>query len=118
WEGEKKEILPDVTLIRVGGHFEGGTVLHYAQAAGGKGALLSGDLLQVVPDGRHVGFMRSYPNFIPLGEASVLNVAKRLEGWRYDAIYGAWWERVIASDAEKSVAESVARHIHWLHREV
>ena len=53
WEGEKKEILPDVTLIRVGGHFEGGTILHYAQAAGGKGALLSGDLLQVVPDGRH-----------------------------------------------------------------
>lgn len=118
WEGDKKEIFPDVTLVKIGGHYEGGTILHYAKAAGGKGALLSGDLLQVVPDGRHVAFMRSYPNFIPLGEASVRNIAKRLEGWSYDAIYGAWWDRVIATDGERSVADSVDRHIHWLHREV
>lgn len=118
WSGGTKELLPGVSLIRVGGHFEGGTILHYAQASGGKGALLSGDLLQVVPDGRHVAFMRSYPNFIPLGEVSVRNIAKRMEGWRYEAIYGAWWDRVIAADAEKAMSDSVARHIHWLQREV
>ena len=41
WEGDAKELAPGVTLIRTGGHYEGGTVLHWAQAAGGKGAILS-----------------------------------------------------------------------------
>ena len=33
--------------MRCGGHFEGGTVLHWAGGASGKGALLTGDILQV-----------------------------------------------------------------------
>ena len=32
WEGETLALLPDVTLIRCGGHFPGGTVLHGARA--------------------------------------------------------------------------------------
>jgi len=35
--------MPGLTLIRVGGHFDGGTVMHWAQGARNKGALLSGD---------------------------------------------------------------------------
>ena len=37
WNGETLELLPDVTLIRCGGHFPGGTVLHWAKGAGGRG---------------------------------------------------------------------------------
>jgi hypothetical protein len=48
-----------MTLIRTGGHYEGGTVMHWAQGAGGRGAILSGDLLQVVADRKFLGFMRS-----------------------------------------------------------
>src|SRR6185503_6817292 len=62
WEGERQQISPDMVLIRCGGHFEGGTVMHWAAGADGGGALLSGDLLQVVADRVHLGFMRSYPN--------------------------------------------------------
>ena len=29
----------------------------------------------------------------------------------YDRIYGAWWERVIESNAAPVVAESVARYV-------
>ena len=32
----------------------------------GAGALLTGDIIQVVPDRTHVSFMYSYPNLIPL----------------------------------------------------
>ena len=39
--------------------------------AGGAGALLSGDIVQVIPDRAHVGFMYSYPNLIPLPAAAV-----------------------------------------------
>src|SRR5205085_8166605 len=42
WEGETNEILPAVTLINTGGHFEGSVALHYAPW------LLVGDSLTVV----------------------------------------------------------------------
>lgn len=117
WSEATREILPGITLIRVGGHFEGGTVLHWAHGAGNKGALLSGDLLQVTADRKFVSFMWSYPNYIPLGEKAVRAIAKRLEGWRYDAIYGAFWDRVVARDGVNVTQKSVARHIEILQRE-
>jgi len=117
WSDETKEILPGLTLIRVGGHFDGGTVMHWAQGAENKGALLSGDLLQVTQDRKFVSFMWSYPNFIPLGEKAVRAIAKRLEPWTYEVIYGAFWDRVIAKNGTKVTETSVARHIAILQRE-
>jgi glyoxylase-like metal-dependent hydrolase (beta-lactamase superfamily II) len=112
-----KEILPGMTLIRTGGHFEGGIVMHWAAGAGGKGAILSGDLLQVVADRKSLAFMRSYPNYIPLGEKAVRAVAATVAPFRYDAIYGAFWDRVIVANGQQAMADSVARHIRWLNSE-
>ena len=69
WESETKTLGADLTLIRCGGHFDGGTVLHWAGGAKSKGALLTGDIIQVVPDRKNVSFMYSYPNYIPLAGA-------------------------------------------------
>ena len=117
WTEQTKELLPGLTLIRVGGHFEGGTVMHWAEGAGNKGALLSGDLLQVAPDRKFVSFMWSFPNFIPLGELAIRAVAARLEPWTYEVIYGAFWDRVIAKDGMNVTKKSVARQIEILQRE-
>ena len=38
-----------MTLLRLGGHFAGGTVLHDGARTG---SLLSGDIVQVIPDRR------------------------------------------------------------------
>jgi glyoxylase-like metal-dependent hydrolase (beta-lactamase superfamily II) len=116
WSGETKEIMPGLTLIRTGGHFPGGTVMHWAQGAGNKGALLSGDLLQVTADRKFVSFMWSYPNFIPLGSSAVQAISERLRPWSYEVIYGAFWDRVIAADARRVTDASVARHIEILRR--
>jgi glyoxylase-like metal-dependent hydrolase (beta-lactamase superfamily II) len=110
WEGETKEIEPGLTLLRCGGHFPGGTVLHWANGAGGKGALLSGDIVQVGLDGK-VSFMRSYPNLIPLDAASVQRIAHALEPWPFDPIYGAWFERIIPSGGKQALAQSVRRYL-------
>ena len=110
WEGETRQLLPGVTLLRCGGHFAGGTVLHSADAAGGKGALLSGDILHVGPD-RKVSFMRSYPDLIPLDASSVQRVADVLAGCRFDAIYGAFWDRIITSGGMDTLAYSVRRYL-------
>src|SRR5262249_49268838 len=47
WQGETLELLPGVTLIRGGGHFPGGTMLHWAAGAEGRGVLCSADIATV-----------------------------------------------------------------------
>ena len=110
WDGETKQLAPGVTLIRCGGHFAGGTVLHWAQGAGGKGALLSGDIAQVTPD-RNVSFMRSYPDLIPLDAGTVQHIGEVLRPWSFDPIYGAWWDRVIPAGGKQALEFSVRRYI-------
>jgi glyoxylase-like metal-dependent hydrolase (beta-lactamase superfamily II) len=106
WEGETKELGHGLTLIRGGGHFPGGTMLHWAEG----GSLLSGDIIQVIPDRTHVGFMWSYPNLVPLPESAVQRIAAAVEPFEYDAIYGAWWDRLIPSGATDVVRRSVERY--------
>ncbi len=110
WEDERQEIGPDITLLRCGGHFAGGTVLHWAAGAAGRGALLSGDIVQVGPDKR-VSFMRSYPDLIPLDAGSVQHIADVLEPWPFEPIYGAWWERAITGGGKAALAYSVQRYL-------
>src|SRR5439155_25126286 len=59
-----REVLPGLTVVQCGGHFDGSAVLHWSEGAGGRGALLTGDSISVVADRRWVTFMRSYPNYI------------------------------------------------------
>lgn len=111
WEGETRALGEGVTLIRCGGHFAGGQVLHWTAGAGGRGALLSGDILQVVQDRRYVSFMYSYPNLIPLPAAAVRRIAAAVEPYPFDRIYGAWWDKVVQAEAKAAVARSAARYI-------
>jgi hypothetical protein len=106
WEGEQRELAPGLTLLRLGGHFRGGQVLHWAQ----RRLLLSGDIVQVIPDRSHVGFMYSYPNLIPLPAATVRRMADALEPWDFDGIVGAWWGRVVPAAAKEVVRRSAARY--------
>lgn len=114
WEGETKPIGQGLTLIRCGGHFEGGTVLHWAGGANGQGVILSGDILQVVQDRRWVSFMYSYPNLIPLSARTVRRIVEAVEPFAFDRIYGAWWGKVVATDAKTAVKRSADRYIKAL----
>jgi hypothetical protein len=111
WQGEIKELAPGVTLICAGGHYPGGTVLHWADGAGGKGALLSGDIVQVVQDNKSVSFMWSFPNFIPLSAPRVEGVVKSLKPYAFDRVHGAFTDRTIWSDGKGVVERSAARYL-------
>ncbi|HLB82553.1 MAG TPA: hypothetical protein VJJ54_05640 [Gemmatimonadales bacterium] len=111
WHGDTLELAPGLTLIRCGGHFDGAAVLHWADGSEGRGSLLVGDVVQVAQDRRHVSFMYSYPNFIPLGAQAVRRIVTALEPYRYDQIFGAWWGRNILADAPEAVARSAARYL-------
>jgi glyoxylase-like metal-dependent hydrolase (beta-lactamase superfamily II) len=111
WEGNTKEIAPGLTLIHCGGHFPGGTVLHWVEGAAGKGALLSGDVIHVGEDRRSVSFMYSYPNFIPLNARAVRRIVSAVEPFEFDAIYGAWFGRNVATGAKEALHRSADRYI-------
>jgi glyoxylase-like metal-dependent hydrolase (beta-lactamase superfamily II) len=114
WEGDENPVLPGATLLRLGGHFEGGTVLHWTGAVDGEGVLLSGDIVQVAPAGRRVSFQWSYPNMMPLPAATVRRIAGRLAALRFDRAYGAFQGREIPAGAGEVVARSAARYVELL----
>jgi glyoxylase-like metal-dependent hydrolase (beta-lactamase superfamily II) len=111
WETETYPLLPDVTLIRCGGHFPGSSVLHWAAGAEGRGVLLTGDTIMVVADTRWATFMYSYPNEIPLNRPAVERIVAAVEPFAYDRLYGGWWEKVIQTDAKNAVKRSAERYV-------
>jgi hypothetical protein len=111
WEGETQSLGDGLTLIRCGGHFAGGAVLHWAAGAGEQGVLLSGDILQVVSDRRYVSFMYSYPNYIPLSAKAVRQIMAAVEPFQFDRIYGAFWGRVVKTQAKAGITYSAERYI-------
>lgn len=114
WEGDTLELFGGLTLVQCGGHFDGGSVLHWPAGAGDRGALLTGDIIQVVADRSHVSFMYSYPNLIPLPVHKVRDIADRVSEYPYDRIYGAWWDRNILTGAKEAVRQSAERYIRTL----
>jgi hypothetical protein len=113
WDGAR-EVLPGVTLVQCGGHFEGSAVLHWSAGAGGRGALLVGDTIAVVPDVRFVSFMRSYPNHIPLPAGEIERILAAIHPYAFDRIYGGWWDRIVASDGRGAIERSARRYLRWI----
>lgn len=114
WQGEALDLCAGVTLYRLGGHFAGGTVLHWRQGVGGQGALLTGDIIQVVADRQWVSFMYSFPNLLPLPVAEVQRIREKVEPLAFARLYGAWFERVVVQDARAAVLRSADRYIRAL----
>jgi hypothetical protein len=101
WEGDTKPIGQGLTLVRLGGHFDGGTVLHWADWGESRGV---GRYPQVVPSRRH--FMWSYEN--PALRPSSAHGSHL----RIDAVYGAFSGRgQIDASGKQVVAASVGRYI-------
>ena len=111
WPGETFSLMENITLIRLGGHFSGSTVLHWPDGAEGKGVLLTGDTITVVPDRNWVSFMYSYPNLIPLPSSEIRRIRDAIAPYRFDRIYGGWFERVVSADAKNAVLRSAERYI-------
>jgi hypothetical protein len=86
-------------------------MLHWRHGAGGRGALLTGDIAMVAMDRRSLSFMYSYPNYIPLNATAVRGVARAVAPLAFDRIYGAWWGKNIVTDAKAAFDRSVERYI-------
>lgn len=114
WQGESLALDDGLSLIRVGGHFPGTTVLHWPQGADGGGVLLSADVIQVAVDKSMVSFMHSYPNMLPLAAATVQHIGQALAPWDFERLYGAFAGKTILSGAKEAIRHSVARYVELL----
>ncbi|HEY5117156.1 MAG TPA: MBL fold metallo-hydrolase, partial [Nakamurella sp.] len=116
WDGDSIEALPGRTLLRCGIHFAGGTILHWADGANGRGALCTGDIFQVVEDHRWISFMYSYPNLIPEHPDTIMRAVDLVEPLPFEVIYGAWWGKVVRDDAKGAVTRSAERYLRHIGR--
>lgn len=117
WEGDTLTLQPGLTLIRLGGHFPGSSVLHWTPEASEEGVLLSGDTVQVSADPRGVSFMWSYPNRIPLSGRSVRRIADILATWRIDRVHGFNVGCEINDAGNEAIEHSARRYIELLDQE-
>ncbi|WP_147915673.1 hydrolase [Ruania zhangjianzhongii] len=107
------ELTPGLSLHRVGGHFPGAAVALWAAGADGRGVLLSGDTVFPNPDRSSVGFMRSYPNKIPMSAAVVERIAARLAPLTFDRVIGNFGN-AIDTGGHPAVQRSAERHAAWV----
>ena len=66
--------------------------------------------MYVAPDRKHVSFMYSYPNFIPLPGSTVDRIVEVVRPLRFDRIYGLFFDLEIESDAKRVVERSAERY--------
>ena len=111
WSGEV-QVVPDLALNQIGGHFPGSSLAHWSGGADGRGVLLSSDTIYANPDRQSVSFMRSFPNHIPLSGAVVERIVARVERLRFDRLYGNFGF-VIDANAATVIRRSADRHIGW-----
>ncbi len=114
WSDDSYRLTDDVLLLRLGGHFPGSMVLHWSQGANGQGALLTGDTIHVAADHNWVSFMYSYPNMIPLSARQIQKMVRVLDPYTFDRLYGAWFDRVVRTDAKAAVLRSAKRYVQAL----
>lgn len=110
---ETLQLTPSLSVIRVGGHFPGSAVACWRDGADGRGVLLVGDTVFPNPDRRTVGFLRSYPNLLPLSGGVVQRMADTVASLDFDRIYGLFTNS-IDSDGLAAVQRSAARHAAWV----
>ena len=108
WQGETHDLGGGLTLIRCGGHYEGGQVLHWRERrraadrrhrAGDPGPPLR-RLHVLVPEPDPAA-----------GVEGASAIAAALEPFAFDTIYGAWWDRFIERDGSGVVRRSADRYV-------
>ncbi len=110
WNGDSHRLSDAVTLIRCGGHFPGSMALLWRDGPRG-GALFPGDALQVVLDRRHVTFMYSYPNYLPMKTSDVRAMRTRVAGYAFEDVFGYTWGRNIVGGGRAAVDASFDRFL-------
>ena len=108
WDGETHDLGGGLTLIRCGGHYDGGQVLHWRERA--RAALRRHRPRDPGPPLRRLHVLVSEPD-PAAGLEGAARSAHALEPYAFDTIYGAWWGNVVEADGSGVVRRSVDRYV-------
>lgn len=110
WEGDEVQILDDVKMINIGGHFEGSSILLIPKMSP-KGTMLCGDTMYLSPSKKHFAIMYSYPNRIPLPLSEIRRIKQRLNTISFDVIFGFYSYQNLTENAKKILNNSIERYL-------
>ncbi|WP_315817910.1 MBL fold metallo-hydrolase [Paraflavitalea speifideaquila] len=113
WSGSHKPLWDGMSLVHTPGHFAGSTVMHLPHH-GAKGTLLAGDSIFVSRDRKQVGFMYSFPNYVPMPPRDVKSIHKRLSPLQFDSMYSAFDQLNIYTGAKDIFEGSVKRYLQMV----
>lgn len=105
WNGDEKELITDVKMINIGGHFPGSSILHIS-AFLPKGLILCGDTFYIARNRKHISTLYSYPNHIPLKVNELIRIKEKVDHLYFDWMIGAFDYQSIQDDAEKILKDS------------
>jgi glyoxylase-like metal-dependent hydrolase (beta-lactamase superfamily II) len=109
WQGTERQLWDGISIINTGGHFPGSSILR-VPALSAEAALLTGDSIYVAKSKRHLAFMYSYPNVMPLPEKELIEVIRRVEQIKFDTIYGGFEWQNLTQVAKEVFWSSVTRY--------
>jgi len=109
WNDTEKKLWEGMTLINIGGHFPGSSILHVPFLSK-EGTILIGDTFYISPSKKHAAVMYSYPNRIPLPVQEVQRIQKQMFNIKFDTIHGFYDYQNIYSDAKQMIQDSLAKY--------
>ena len=117
WEGTKLSLWDGLTLINCGGHFEGGTVLHWLSVVSRpreekRIAHRRHHSSRAGPPLCELHAQLSQPDSARVGCDS--RIVERIEPFQFEQIYGAWWKANVLADAKAAVVRSAERYLRWI----
>ena len=59
---------------------------------------------------KHVRFMCSYPNYVPLSASAVGRIVRAVEPFEYEKVCGAFWDNVTERVGKTAVTRSVGQY--------
>jgi len=110
WDGDACQLWDDLSIIHVGGHFPGSSLLKVGQLPQ-KGTILTGDSFYLSKSKRHIAVMYSYPNQILLLKNEFAAVYQKCARLNFDTLYGAFEWQNLEGTADKIFSSSMKRYL-------
>lgn len=110
WNGKQIQLNDDISLINIGGHFKGSSVLLLPNASD-KGVMLCGDTMYLSPSKKHFAIMYSYPNRIPLPLKEIKRIKTELDALDFDSVYGFYSYQNLTENVKEILGNSFRRYL-------
>ena len=122
WEGGKQSLLPQITIVKVGGHFPGETnlldvltsgssILYWNRSADNLDSIIltADSIMSLIGGG--ISIMWSYPNYIALSPDEMYGVWNTIKDLDFKYLYGGWYFVPVIANAKATILKSLQQII-------